>query len=515
MIAREIALMRDLCTGELFDPSSLRDIGKAAERIRRAVKNKERVGIFGDYDCDGVTAVAQLVRFFRRAGSDPSIRLPHRIHDGYGLKPKHVGEFAANGTTLLLTVDTGITAHDAVDRARAALMDVIIVDHHEVRGDLPPATAIIHPALAIPTLSPPPCAAGLISLLLAALEGNTRPEQEEDRVLAAVGTVADLVELRGGNRTIVQDGLAAISALPDGPLRTLINRVRSSDAPIVSSRDIGFRIAPRINAAGRMDDPMIALQALLDGEPAIGILNELNVSRQSLVEELFESLLAALPEREHLPPLIGLADERFPPGVLGLLAGKLTEKFGRPSMVANITGNTCTASLRSIRAVPITELLSRSAHLLTSFGGHAQAAGCTFARENFEELTHSLQEDITRNVSRENLVSILTVDAVLPPSALTLDLCENLQELEPCGQGNHEPRFLLQNIPLACPRLVGSTGKHLAASIGHLRTIGFGLGPLLPHLSQPVDIVCHLGINTWNGECKPQIIIDDLRVTTS
>ncbi|MBI2117801.1 DHH family phosphoesterase, partial [Candidatus Peregrinibacteria bacterium] len=407
-VVQEIALARDLGAGELFNPSSLRDIGVAVERIRRAVKDGEHVGVFGDYDCDGVTAVAQLVRFFRRSGSDPSIRLPHRMHDGYGLKPKHIEEFAANGTTLLLTVDTGITAYDAVDRARAASMDVILVDHHEIRGNLPNATAILHPHRATPKLSPSPCAAGLTSLLLAALEGNIRPEQEEDRVLAAVGTVADLVLLRGGNRTIVQNGLAAISALPDGPLRTLINCVRPSDAHI-ASRDIGFRIAPRLNAAGRMDDPMIALQALLDGGNAIHILNELNTSRQSLVEELFESILITLPERDDFPPLIGIADAAFPPGIIGLLAGRLTEKFGRPSMVASIAGDICTASLRSIPAVPITELLSRSAHLLTSFGGHVQAAGCTFPRQNFEELIAALQKDIAQNVTPEDLVSAISI----------------------------------------------------------------------------------------------------------
>ncbi|MBI1934132.1 DHH family phosphoesterase, partial [Candidatus Peregrinibacteria bacterium] len=518
-VVQEIALARDLGAGELFDPSSLRDIGVAVERIRRAVKDGEHVGVFGDYDCDGVTAVAQLVRFFRRSGSDPSIRLPHRMHDGYGLKPKHIEEFAANGTTLLLTVDTGITAYDAVDRARAASMDVILVDHHEIRGNLPNATAILHPHRATPKLSPSPCAAGLTSLLLAALEGNIRPEQEEDRVLAAVGTVADLVLLRGGNRTIVQNGLAAIPSLPDGPLSHLVLRLapaRSGSSLAgarLNSRDIGFSIAPRLNAAGRMDDPMIALQALLDGGDALETLDRLNTSRQSLVEELFESLLITLPERDDFPPLIGIADAAFPPGIIGLLAGRLTEKFGRPSMVASIAGDICTASLRSIPAVHITEVLGRSAHLLRSFGGHAQAAGCTFHREHFEELIAALQKDIAQNVAPEDLVSAISIDAILHLSAITLDLCESLQELEPFGQGNPEPRFLIQNILLDKPRLVGNTGKHLAASIGSLRTIGFGLGPLLPHLSQPVDIVCRLGINEWNGRRTPQIVIDDVRHT--
>lgn len=510
-VAQDIVSIRDLREGEVFDPSSLHDIGKAVERIRRAMKRKECIGIFGDYDCDGVTAVAQLVRFFRRSGCDPTVRLPHRIHDGYGLKQRHIKELSVAGSTLLITVDTGITAHIPVDIAHARGMDVIIVDHHEIRGGLPRATAILHPAFATPPLSPSPCAAGLVSLLLATLEGNnTRPEQAEDRAIAAIGTVADLVELRSGNRTMVQDGLRAIAALPDGPLRSLIECSRSSDTAI-TGRDIAFRIAPRLNAAGRMDDPMIALRALLDGGDALHTLEELNASRQSLVEELFTYLLASLPPPPALPPLLSIADEKFPPGVVGLLAGKLTERFSRPSMVASIIGAVCTASLRSIPAVHITELLSRSAHLLTSFGGHAQAAGCTFPREHFEELTMALQADVARNVPPEDLVSAITIDAVLPLSTITLDLCESLETLEPFGQGNPEPRFLLPNVQLEKPRLVGSTAKHLAASLGPLHTIGFGLSHLLPHLSQPVDIVCRLGINEWNGYRTPQIFMEDAR----
>lgn len=508
-LVKEIALQRDLYDGELFDPASLRDIGKAVERIRKAIMKGERVGIFGDYDCDGITSTTQLVRFFRRGGVDPNVRLPNRIDDGYGLKPKHINELVTSGTTLLLAVDTGITAHEAVHSACAHGMDVMIIDHHEMRRDLPPAIAIIHPNLATPRLSPSPCAAGLVSLLLAALEGNTRPEQKEDRVLAAIGTVADLVELRGGNRTIVQDGLAAISSLIDGPLRTLITPRLAAER--LTSRDIGFRIAPRLNAAGRMDDPMIALRAILDGGAALDLLERLNASRQALVTELFTQLLTALPPLENLPPIISSADAAFPPGVIGLLAGKLTERFARPSMVANIAGGICTASLRSIPTVHITELLSRSSHLLTSFGGHAQAAGCTFARENFEELTLALQKDIAQSIPSEDLVATVHIDALLPTSAITLNLCENLRELEPFGQGNPEPRFLLENVSLENIRTVGSTGKHLAASMGSLRTIGFGLSQILPHLSQPVDVVCHLDVNEWNGYRRPQIIIDDIR----
>lgn len=513
-VVTDIASTRDLHEGELFDPSSLHDIGKAVERIRRAIERKECIGIFGDYDCDGVTAVAGLVRFFRRCDSDLRVRLPHRVHDGYGLKQRHIEEFSTADISLLIATDTGITAHGPVDAARAHGMDVIIIDHHEIREELPRATAIIHPHLATPRLSPAPCAAGLVSLLLAALESNTRPEQAEDRAIAAIGTVADLVELRSGNRTIVQDGLRAIAALPNGPLRSLIECSRSSDT-VIGSRDIAFRIAPRLNAAGRMDDPMIALNALIDGGAAISVLDELNTSRQSLVEELFAHLLTTLPERERLPPLISIADEKFPPGIIGLLAGKLTERFSRPSMVASVVGPVCTASLRSVPAVHITKLLTRSAHLLTSFGGHAQAAGCTFPRAHFEELTTALQADIACNVPPENLVSALAIDAVLSPSAITLDLCERLEVLEPFGQGNPEPRFILPQVQLENIRLVGSTGKHLAASLGSLRTIGFGLSHLLPHLHQPVDIVCRLGINVWNGRRTPQIFLDDVRPSTA
>lgn len=517
MLVAEIAMTRDLCNGDSFSPSFLRDIGKAVERVRRAAESGECVGIFGDYDCDGITAVAQLVRFFRRYGRDPLVRLPHRERDGYGLKPYHVDAFTADGATLLIAVDTGVTAHDAVSRAHAAGMDVIVIDHHERQGDFPRATAMLHPICASPVLAPPPCAAGIVSLLIAALEGCARAEKAEDRVLAAIGTVADLMELRGGNRAIVREGLAAISSLPEGPLKDLTLRLASARSGSAlaparwTSRDIGFRVAPRLNAAGRMDDPALALRAILDGGAAIQALDELNTSRQSLVGELFDGLRAALPDREHLPPLIGVADEAFPPGVIGLLAGKLTEQCGRPSLVAHVAGDVCTASLRSIPAVHITELLGRSAHLLRSFGGHAQAAGCTFARERFGELLTALQQDVARSISPEDLVPTLSVDAILQPSSVTLELCENLRELEPFGQGNPEPRFLLPRVRLCSPRRIGREGKHLTASIGGQRAVGFGIGHLFSHCDQPLDIVCRLAVDAWNGRCAPQIFIEDVR----
>ncbi|MDD5751896.1 MAG: single-stranded-DNA-specific exonuclease RecJ, partial [Candidatus Peribacteraceae bacterium] len=499
-------------------PSSalLPDLPRAVERIRAACERKEQVGIFGDYDCDGITGVAQLVRFFERHGAMPYVILPHRVHDGYGLKPHIVERFAQQGITLLLTVDTGITAIREIEQARERGMDVIITDHHHLQAELPAAYAIIHPALAPHFPLPHPSGSGVAHLLVRALEENGQWEDcATDSALAMIGTIADLVELKGGNRALVCEGLAALNTLdPASPLGGLAQGIRAKDRPLTST-DIAFRLAPRINAAGRMEDPTIALTALLHGGAALSQLEELNVERQhsarTLLEETLTSLSLTAEPSVALPPLLSIAREHFPEGIIGLIAGKLTEQYGRPSLAAAISDGECTASLRSTRAYHITQGLERVSDLLTSFGGHAQAAGCTFKVQHLEELQRRLSEDIAARTTPADLLPALEIDAVLSPRDLSLSLCEQLRHLEPFGQGNPEPLFLLRNVHMEQPRRVGNEGAHLQARIAGHKTIGFRLGHLFEKTSDMLDIVCKIGIDTWNGRKAVQIVVEDIR----
>ncbi|MFH1444247.1 MAG: single-stranded-DNA-specific exonuclease RecJ [Candidatus Peregrinibacteria bacterium] len=518
IVARLLA-ERSLEGHTLPSPQVFPDMPRAVARVRRAIEQHETIGIFGDYDCDGITATALLVRFLRRHGVEPVVRLPHRVHDGYGLSQEIIKECAAQGVSLLLTVDTGITAVAEISLASAQGIDVIVTDHHHLHAEVPKALALIHPALAPDHPLPHPSGAGVALQFVRALEGHeTWNDHETDDALAAIGTIADLVELKGINRILVRQGLIALDTLTAGPLAELAASVRKHGSPLTST-DIAFRLSPRINAAGRMQDPLIALTALLEGGESLTQLEQLNVHRQDatggFVARAWQLLgLSPQPcahELRGLPPLLTVAGEDFHEGLIGLIAGRITEVTGHPSFVIAVRDGACTASLRSTRSYHIAEGLERVSDLLTTFGGHAQAAGCTFSKQHLTELTQRLTNDVAVHTTADDLLPTLTVDAVLRAQDVTLSLCEQLRHLEPFGQGNPEPLFLLQNVSLAQPRCVGKEGAHLQAHVAGAKAIGWRLGHLSEQLSQPLDIVCKIGIDTWNGRRAPQIVLEDMR----
>jgi single-stranded-DNA-specific exonuclease len=391
-------------------------------------------------------------------------------------------------------------------------MDVIILDHHHVGPTLPRATAILHPALDPLHPKPHPAAAGVTFSFLHTLEDGRWDGYEIDLVLATLGTVADVVPLLGNNRQLVREGLAALPYLPDCPLRSLLLRCGGKGgggAPTaMTSADIGYRVAPRINAAGRMADPTIALRALLDGGPALQELELLNTQRQQTTISCLEHALAGM--GEHRDPLLCIASEGYAPGILGLLASKLTERYGRPSLIACIRGEECSASARSPECYNIVEGLSRYKHLLSTFGGHAQAAGCTFPLSALGALQDGLMADIAARTQAEDLLPRLSVHASITPS-LVPSLAAMLPSLEPFGKGNPEPLFLLSGITLTGTRQVGSEKQHIQAQIGASKLIGFQLGSLLAHTSAPVDLLCRIGMNAWNGCEEVQLFLQDMR----
>ncbi len=505
-------------TGDRWnDPTVFPESVKAAERVQRAIKNKETIAIFGDYDCDGITSTAQMLRYFRRHGVEPIVKLPHRLHDGYGLREKHVDAFADAGVTLLVTVDTGVSAHEALARAREQGIDVIILDHHHVTKT-PDAYAVLHPALAENFPGAHPSAAGVTFLFLRALEGADWTDRNTNITLAMIGTIADLVPLSGINRRIVQEGLRVLPTLPQSPLKELIDAV-SRGKPLTSI-DIAFRIAPRINAAGRMDDPMIGLRAILDGGSDLQMLEALNVSRQEETLRCTEHAIGQIEQLCHpepvegrtLPSFLAVADPSYQAGIIGLIAGKLTEKFGRPSMAVSIQNEMCTASLRSPTCYNIVEGLGRVSHLLTTFGGHAQAAGCSFPLDHFLELSDALAADVASNVPEELLSPTLTIDATLDAADISFQSIRKLQKLEPFGQGNHEPVFLIRNARMSSVRCVGNEGAHLQATIGASKLIGFNHGDWREEAQSPVDIVCRVGIDTWQNRESVQLFLQDMRI---
>jgi single-stranded-DNA-specific exonuclease len=479
------------------------DMQRTTDRIFTAISRGEQIAIFGDYDCDGITATALLVRFFQRKGVHPIIRLPHRIHDGYGLSSDIIDEFVQAEVTLLITVDNGISALTEIAHAAKNNIDVIVTDHHAVGTETPNAYAILHPEIA-QAPKPYPSGAGVAYMLVHALEEGEWQQQPEDCVLAMCGTVADLVELRGYNRLLVSQGLAALENIASGPLALLRDSTEAR-----TSTDIAFRVAPRINAAGRMGDPSLALEALLTGGNALSELDELNSKRQLQMREIYEQ---AAMKVDLSSPLLFAADKSYPHGMIGLVAGKLTETSGRPSCVVVIQGEECTASLRSTPNYSVVEGLGRCKDLLTRFGGHAQAAGCNFPLAALEKVYSRLAKDIEERTSSEDLQPFLEIDAILSPEHISLTLCEALSTLEPFGSGNREPRFLLSGVKLQDARTVGADGTHMQCLVAGKKAIGFGLGSLIEQSGKTMDIVCRVQQNHWNGYTQPQVVIEDMRI---
>lgn len=508
-IAGRRALTAD--AARTFDPSVFPDAAKAAERVKAACTKRETIAIFGDYDCDGISSAAMLVRALRRRGNEPLTILPHRGRDGYGLKSWVIERCRQAGVTLLLVADNGILSLDAVREGNAAGIDTIILDHHHLPPDLPPAFAILHPQLSsLP--EPYPSAAGVVFLFLHALEGDDWRDRDEDLALAAIGTVADLVPLAGFNRMLVQAGTEAMRRRMTGPVAELVKACGCMGT--VTSGDIAFRLAPRINAAGRMDDPSIALRVLLEGGEGILHLESLNADRQKRTAECLDSLRGAddAEAEQELPAFLFHADTGYPPGIVGLLAGKLTEHWGRPSLVASVQGELCTASLRSIPAYHVTEALARHASLLTTFGGHAQAAGCTFPLSNIDALRAALEEDARSRLTPEQLHPTLSLETELALPSISLPLIRDLRRLEPFGQGNPDPLFLLRAITLENIRAVGAEGRHLQAEIAGRKLIGFGLGGFSEEVTRrPIDLAFSLAIDAWKGFERPQLIVRDVR----
>ena len=494
---------------ELVSPSVFKDIEKATSRIHKAVQNNEGIGIFGDYDCDGVVAVAQIVRYFRRKGVTPFVRLPHRVKDGYGLSSGIVQECVDAQISLLITADTGVASVQEIAELSAHGIDTIVTDHHNVPPTLPDAFAIIHPALSTHPL-PHPSGSGVAFSLVQALEGGEWDDMYEDLALAMMGTVADLVPLRGKNRAMTELGLAALEKIPSGPLAVLRDRCRQKDM-VFKSSDIAFRIAPRINAAGRMGAADTALHAVLDGGDALDAIDTLNEERKDITKDLLEHAAEQFTDRDIPEALVSVSTE-YPHGIVGLIAGRLTEQFGRPSLVAHTDGKMCVASLRSPACYNIAEGLSRCSEHLLRFGGHAQAAGCTFEHSKIDELSRALLQDVQAHTEPEFLHPTLTVDAEISAGDITLSFCEDLRMFEPYGQGNSEPTFILKDITLDNIRTCGKENNHLQCRIGGIQAIGFNMAHLAVE-SQKLDVLARASINEWQGKKSPQLHIQDIRIT--
>jgi single-stranded-DNA-specific exonuclease len=499
------------------DPSAFAGIDAAVTLVLEHVRARTRITVHGDYDVDGVCSTAILVRALRALGAEVDWFLPSRGEDGYGLSAATVQRLGARGTRLLLTADCAITAVEEVALARASGIDVVVTDHHAPRADgrLPDAP-IVHPVVGgYPCADL--CAAGVAHKLAAALLAASGGQwgsfvADEDLDLVALATVADCVPLRGENRRLVREGLRALAVSPKPGIRALL-RVAKVDPSALDARAVGFRLAPRINAAGRLYRADAGLELVLteDPERAAAIADELdhaNAERRHTETRIVFEAEAQVREAGDQPAYV-LAAEGWHPGVIGIVASRIAERHHRPCVLIALDGDQGTGSGRSIPTFDLLAGLDASAAHLIRHGGHRAAAGCTIARDEVDAFRGTFVAHAGATLSAEDLVPTERVDAVVAGDELGLTLAEELERLAPFGIGNPAVSLLVPAARLVDPRPMGEDGRHVRFTVeagGHrARAVAFGIGHLPD--GDLHDATFALELNEWGGAVEPRLVL--------
>ena len=497
---------------ELHSPDRFSGLEEVVGTIRRRAAAGARIVIHGDYDVDGVCATALLVRALRSLGANVGWFLPDRMAEGYGLCAATVRRLAARGAELLIAVDCGITAIEEVELARAAGMEVVVCDHHSPRRDLKlPSAPILHPAVCdypFPDL----CGTGVAFKLAEALGAPTACEDVE---LVALATVADLVPLRGENRTLVRRGLADLANTSKPGLRALLE-VSSTDPSSLDAGAVGFRLAPRLNAAGRLRRADAAVELLLTDAPARATavaaeLDALNAQRRAIEERTTWEAEAQLAELGQRGAYV-LAGAGWHPGVIGIVASRIAERYHRPAILVALNGEPLArGSGRSVPGFDLLGALHAAAEHLHAYGGHRAAAGLTVARDRLPALAAAFERHAEAALTEELLHPVERVDAIVSAAELGLDLAEELERLAPHGIGNPRPSLLVPGARFDEARAIGE-GRHAlftAVSGGaRARAVSFGCGGRLPcRAGDPVDAAFALQRNEWRGVVEPRLLL--------
>ncbi len=509
-------------TTELHDPFLFRDMEKAVSRINQAISANEPILVFGDYDVDGISGTALLMQALRRLGANVSYQLPDRVHDGYGLSEKFIDQFHAAGVKLLITVDCGISCASQIKKAKNLGLDTIITDHHAIPEIFPDnAYAILHPKEKDSGYPFAELTGSAVAFKLAQAILNDEKFSSELIDLAALGVVADLGPLIGENRLIVKRGLTALSDTKWPGLRQIIKSAGISPEKEIDAYDIGFKLAPRINAAGRIGNARSAISLLLeeDSDKIISLtheLEQLNITRQDMT-------YGALTEAEKIfadktiPYILIAESPDWHVGVLGLIAGRLVERYARPAIILQDLGDTLVASARSPEVFHMTEALAELSNHLITFGGHAQAAGFNIKKENYMEFKKAISEFAEKKLKDIDLRPTLEIDCDITPDELSFGFLEELDNLSPFGVGNRRPIFLLKNVTPLFIDQVGQKGEHMRFSIptkgNGLRAIGFHLGNHVSTLraQKNIDLAFSFERNIWNGRAYLQLRAIDFR----
>ena len=519
---------------QMPNPSVLADMDKAAARLVRAVNDGEPIAVFGDYDVDGATSSALLARFFAAVGVPLRIYIPDRMREGYGPNTPALMRLRSEGMRVIITVDCGITAYEPLGEAADAGLDVVVVDHHAAEASLPRAVAVVNPNRLDDTSGLGQLAAvGVAFLLIVAVNRGLRDagwykdRREPDLMalldLVALGTVCDVVPLTGLNRAFVTQGLKVMARRKNAGLAALSDVARAGEKP--DAYHAGFLLGPRVNAGGRVGEAGLGARLLTvrDGQEAAALAEQLdgyNSERKEIEAGVLAEALAQVEESQRPDSLVFAVGEGWHPGVIGIVAGRLRERYHLPAVVVALDGDVGKGSARSVGGVDLGSgiLAARQAGLLINGGGHKMAAGLTVARDRIEALRDFLNERVGAEIAANGIVPTLVVDGAVRVAGADLGLITTLGQLAPFGAGNAEPRFVIPSVRVVSASVVGNdhvrciltdeTGGRLTAIA--FRAAGEPLGrALMDKHGLPLHLAGKLRANRWQGRESVQLLIDD------
>lgn len=510
---------------DFLDPFSLPDMDVAVERLLRAITGGETVGVFGDFDVDGLTGTAIVLRIVRLLGGNAIPYIPNRDTDGHGLSNRAIDSFSSAGVKLITTVDTGSTAVEEIAYARSLGIETVVTDHHLIETERPDAIAIVNPHLESEANeeSVDYSGAGVAFKLAQALAIKADSEFPEDLLpLAALGTIADIVPLVSENRTLVREGLRALGQTELPGLRALLDISRSPGASGRPTAElVSFYMAPRLNAPGRMGDAEPSLQILStnDVSEARALADRLdadNTKRRALSEKAWEHAGTQF-DHDSDDPIVAVNCDDFPMGLLGPLAGRLNELTGKPAIAYQLVDGFARASCRSNTVLDLHATLSNHSDKFERFGGHARAAGFSIKNELLPDLLEDIRKHAAWGALGAPTVPVLYADAEVNLEDLTISTWNFVSAMEPFGEGNREPVLVSYGVTPLDVRTVGVGGKHLKISFDadgrRIDSIGFGLGDR-PLGSGRVDIVYQLRSEVWRGKTRHQLGLRDIRPAT-
>lgn len=507
----------------LLDPFLMRDMKKAADRVRLAIARREHIAVFGDYDVDGITATCLLTDFLKSQGAIVTSYIPARLEEGYGLNEMAIRQLYRRSVNLIVTVDCGITANEEALLCKKFGMDLVITDHHECKDDLPHAAAVVDPHRKDATYPHKNLSGvGIAFKLASAICGDQQKMLERYADLAALGLVADVMPLKGETRTLVVKGLEALSDSKRPGVKALMKECGCFGQPVTAGT-IGYVLAPRINAAGRMGQVELAIDLFFsendeEAEQLAATLCRLNRERQRVEADIYKEATSMLPHGE-LPGAIVLAGETWHQGVVGIVASRLSEEYSCPAFLICMDGDKGKASSRSYGGFNLFAALTELSGLLESYGGHELAAGFTISRENVDIFRRKVSDLARKYAQSEDAQTALNVDCAISPELLTIANIEGLEQLEPCGNGCPSPILYMENLLLEQLSEVGG-GKHLRFSLRYgkraqesLSGIFFSTTAKLAAVSAGdcVDIAFIPQINEYRGTRSVQLNLVDIR----